>query len=151
MRAVIQRVSKASVTIENKIFSSIENGFMILLGIEDTDTQEDIDWLAKKIVKMRIFPDENGLMNKDLSSHKGKLLIISQFTLFAMTKKGNRPSFIKASKPDKSKPIYEQFCKKTEELVGKENVKRGIFGADMSVSITNEGPTTIIIDTKNKE
>ena len=146
MRAVIQRVSKASVTINNKVKSSIESGLLVLLGIED----EDIEWLSSKIVNLRIFADENGVMNKSLKEIDGEILIVSQFTLMAQTKKGNRPSYIKASKPDFAIPMYEKFCQVTEGIIGKE-VKTGEFGADMKVELLNDGPVTICIDTKNKE
>ncbi|MBR4970266.1 MAG: D-aminoacyl-tRNA deacylase [Paludibacteraceae bacterium] len=150
MRAVIQRVSKASVTINNKIKSSIESGLLVLLGIEDADRDEDIEWLSSKIVNLRIFADENGVMNKSLKEIDGEILIVSQFTLMAQTKKGNRPSYIKASKPDFAIPMYEKFCQVTEGIIGKE-VKTGEFGADMKVELLNDGPVTICIDTKNKE
>lgn len=150
MRAVIQRVSRASVTIDNKLKSSIETGLLVLLGIEDSDKDEDIEWLSSKIVNLRIFSDENGLMNKSLKEVEGEILIVSQFTLMAQTKKGNRPSYIKASKPDFAIPMYEKFCQKVEEILGKE-VKTGEFGADMKVELINDGPVTICIDTKNKE
>lgn len=150
MRAVIQRVSKASVTINDKIKSSIESGLLVLLGIEDADRDEDIEWLSSKIVNLRIFADENDVMNKSLLEVNGEILIVSQFTLMAQTKKGNRPSYIKASKADFAIPMYEKFCKKVEQLIGKE-VKTGEFGADMKVELLNDGPVTICIDTKNKE
>lgn len=150
MRAVIQRVSKASVTINNKVKSSIESGLLVLLGIEDADRDEDIEWLSSKIVNLRIFADENGVMNKSLKDIDGEILIVSQFTLMAQTKKGNRPSYIKASKPDFAIPMYERFCQVTEEIIGKE-AKTGEFGADMKVELLNDGPVTICIDTKNKE
>ena len=150
MRAVIQRVSKASVTINNKVKSSIESGLLVLLGIEDADRDEDIEWLSSKIVNLRIFADENGVMNKSLKDIDGEILIVSQFTLMAQTKQGNRPSYIKASKPDFAIPMYEKFCQVTEEIIGKE-VKTGEFGADMKVELLNDGPVTICIDTKNKE
>ena len=149
MIAVVQRVSSASVTIENKIKSSIEGGLMVLLGIEDADSQEDIDWLASKIVNLRIFNDDQGVMNVSVMDSKGELLVVSQFTLHASTKKGNRPSYIKAAKPDVAIPLYESFVKAVQTLMGKE-VKTGVFGADMKVSLVNDGPVTIIIDTKNK-
>ena len=149
MIAVVQRVSAASVTIENKIKSSIEGGLMVLLGIEDADSQEDIEWLASKIVNLRIFNDDQGVMNVSVIDSKGELLVVSQFTLHASTKKGNRPSYIKAAKPDVAILLYESFVKAVHTLVGKE-VKTGEFGADMKVSLVNDGPVTIIIDTKNK-
>ena len=150
MRAVIQRVSKASVDIEGKTKGSIEQGLLVLLGIEDSDNQDDIEWLTKKIVQLRIFSDVSGLMNKSVLEICGSILLISQFTLFAQTKKGNRPSFIRASKPEIAIPIYEHFCKELSFSLGKE-VQTGVFGADMQVSLINDGPVTIIMDTKNKE
>lgn len=150
MRVVIQRVTEASVTIDGKVKSEIGNGLLVLVGIEDRDRSEDIDWLAGKIVNMRIFNDENDVMNKSVLDVEGEILIVSQFTLQASTKKGNRPSYIKASKADFAIPMYEQFCNKVEELLGKE-VKTGEFGADMKVRLLNDGPTTIIMDSQNKE
>jgi D-tyrosyl-tRNA(Tyr) deacylase len=150
MRAVIQRVSQASVEIEGQISGSIEQGLLVLLGIEDSDNHDDIDWLSKKIVQMRIFNDEAGLMNKSVQEIQGNILLISQFTLFGQTKKGNRPSFIRASKPDTAIPIYEKFCQTLSEYLGKK-IETGIFGADMKVYLINDGPTTIFVDTKNKE
>jgi D-aminoacyl-tRNA deacylase len=150
MRAVIQRVSQANCTVEGKITGSIGTGFLVLLGIEEADTGEDLQWLAQKIVNLRVFGDENGLMNKALGDVDGHLLLISQFTLFAQTKKGNRPSFIRAAKPEKAIPLYEQMTKTLETLTGK-RIETGIFGADMKISLVNDGPVTIIIDTKNRE
>lgn len=150
MRAVIQRVSKASVDIEGKTKGSIEQGLLVLLGIEDSDNEYDIEWMTKKIVQLRIFSDTAGLMNKSVLEICGSILLISQFTLFAQTKKGNRPSFIRASKPEIAIPIYENFCKELSCNLGKE-IQTGIFGADMQVSLINDGPVTIIMDTKNKE
>ena len=150
MRAVVQRVSHASVTIEGNVKSEIGKGFLVLLGIEDTDTDEDIQWLSGKIARMRVFEDENQLMNLSLDDVHGDLLLISQFTLFASTKKGNRPSFIRAARPEKAIPMYETFIKQLQsEFQGK--VLTGEFGADMKVSLLNDGPVTIVIDTKNKE
>jgi D-tyrosyl-tRNA(Tyr) deacylase len=149
MIAVVQRVSAASVTIENKIKSSIASGLMVLLGIEDADNQEDIEWLASKIVNLRIFNDEQGVMNVSVIDSNGDILVVSQFTLHASTKKGNRPSYIKAAKPEIAIPLYESFVKAVRIILGKE-VKTGEFGADMKVSLVNDGPVTIIIDTKNK-
>ena len=150
MRAVVQRVSHASVTIEGNVKSEIGNGFLVLLGIEDTDTDEDIQWLSGKIARMRVFEDENQLMNLSLDDVHGDILLISQFTLFASTKKGNRPSFIRAARPEKAIPMYEAFIKQLQsEFQGK--VLTGEFGADMKVSLLNDGPVTIVIDTKNKE
>lgn len=150
MKAVIQRVSEASVTVEGKVCGKIANGLMVLIGIEDSDTEEDIGWLSKKILNMRIFNDENGVMNKSLIEVNGELLVISQFTLMALTKKGNRPSYIRASKGDYAQPMYEKFCKVIEKEI-ESKVQTGIFGADMKVSLVNDGPVTIIMDTKNKE
>ncbi len=150
MRAVIQRVSKASVTVDGVIVSKIENGLLILLGIEDADTEEDIIWLSKKIVNLRIFNDAAGVMNNSLLQENGDAIVVSQFTLHAQTKKGNRPSYINASKPDKAIPFYEGFIQQIELDLGKK-VGTGVFGADMKVELLNDGPVTIWIDTKNKE
>ena len=150
MRIVIQRVSHASVTIEGHCKSSIGKGMLILVGIEEADGQEDINWLCKKIVNLRIFDDENGVMNKSILEDGGEILVISECTLHASTKKGNRPSYIKAAKPDVSIPLYEQFCKDLSGALGKE-IGTGIFGADMKVELLNDGPVTICMDTKNKE
>lgn len=150
MRIVIQRVSEASVTIDGHIKSAIGIGFMILLGIEADDTEEDADWLCRKVAGLRVFSDEEGLMNKDLKDVDGKVLVISQFTLHASYKKGNRPSFIKAAKPDQAIPLYHYFVKQLSALIGKQ-VATGSFGADMKVALVNDGPVTIIMDTKNKE
>lgn len=150
MRVVIQRVTEASVRVDNKVTGAINKGLLILVGIEDADTQEDIDWLTKKIVGLRIFDDENGVMNLSVGDVEGGLLAVSQFTLMASTKKGNRPSYIRASKGDFAQPMYEKFCQALERETGKKTEK-GIFGADMKVSLLNDGPVTIIMDTKNKE
>ena len=150
MRAVIQRVSKASVTIHNKIYSQIENGLLVLVGIEDADTAEDIEWLSGKIVNLRVFNDENGVMNVSVKESNGDILVVSQFTLHASTKKGNRPSYIKASKPEFAIPMYEKFVQQLGNDLGK-TVSTGVFGADMKVELLNDGPVTIVIDTKNKE
>lgn len=150
MRVVIQRVSHASVTIDGHCKSAIGKGMLILIGIEEADATEDIDWLCKKIVNLRIFDDENGVMNKSIIEAAGEILVISQFTLHASTKKGNRPSYIKAAKPDISIPLYEQFCRELSSSLGKE-IGTGEFGADMKVELLNDGPVTICIDTKNKE
>ncbi|MBO5838942.1 MAG: D-tyrosyl-tRNA(Tyr) deacylase [Bacteroidales bacterium] len=150
MRAVIQKVKYAKLIIDSEIYSQIEEGLMVLLGIEDADTKEDIEWLADKIRKLRIFEDENGVMNLSVEDVKGEMMIVSQFTLHASTKKGNRPTYIRASKPEFSKPMYESFVARTREVfAGK--VATGVFGADMQIELVNNGPTTIIIDTKNKE
>ena len=149
MIAVVQRVSAASVTIENTIKSSIASGLMVLLGIEDADNHEDIEWLASKIVNLRIFNDEQGVMNVSVKDSEGDILVVSQFTLHASIKKGNRPSYIKAAKPEIAIPLYESFVKVVQTTLGKE-VKTGEFGADMKVSLVNDGPVTILIDTKNK-
>ena len=150
MKVVIQRVTRASVTIEQQLFSSIGKGMLILVGIQSDDTDDDINWLTSKIVNLRIFDDENGVMNKSILEDGGEILVISQFTLHASTKKGNRPSYIKAAKPDVSIPLYEQFCKDLSGALGKE-IGTGIFGADMKVELLNDGPVTICMDTKNKE
>lgn len=150
MRAVIQRVSSASVTVEERITGSVENGLLVFVGIEDTDTSEDIEWLSSKIVNLRIFSDANGIMNVSVKDNGGGILLVSQFTLHASTKKGNRPSYIKASKPDVAIPIYEKMIAQLEKDLGKK-IETGIFGADMKVSLLNDGPVTIVIDTKNKE
>ena len=150
MRAVIQRVAKASVTIDGKIHSQIGNGLLVLLGIEDADTAKDIEWLSAKIVNLRIFNDENGVMNISVKEINGEILVVSQFTLHASTKKGNRPSYIKASKPEIAIPLYEKFLQQLSNDLEKQ-VKAGIFGAAMKVELLNDGPVTIMIDTKNKE
>lgn len=150
MKAVIQRVSQASVTIEGERVADIQHGLLVLVGFEDSDNQEDIDWLSSKIANLRIFGDENGIMNLSLKDIAGDMIIVSQFTLHALTKKGNRPSYIKASKPEIAIPLYERFIAQMETELGKK-VQTGKFGADMKVSLLNDGPVTIIIDTKNKE
>lgn len=150
MKVVIQRTTEASVTIDNKITGQIGNGLMVLLGIGEDDTDEDIEWLSKKLSNLRIFSDDEGLMNLSIQDIKGEFLVVSQFTLHAKTKKGNRPSFIHAAKPDIAIPLYEKF-KKVLAAVSGCNVESGEFGADMKVSLVNDGPVTIIIDTKNKE
>ena len=149
MRAVVQRVSEASVTVEGAIVSQINEGLLILVGIENEDTQEDIEWLTKKIANMRIFNDENGVMNKSLLAVEGDAIVVSQFTLQANTKKGHRPSYIKAAKPEVAIPIYEKFVQEFENQIGKK-VGTGVFGADMKVRLLNDGPVTIILDSKNK-
>ena len=150
MKAVIQRVSQASVTINNEKVADIGLGLLILVGIEDADTQDDIDWLTAKIAQLRIFNDENEVMNKSVQDLNGDVIVVSQFTLHASTKKGNRPSYLKASKPPIAIPLYEAFVTSMEKSIGKK-VQTGQFGADMKVSLINDGPVTIIIDTKNKE
>ncbi|MET4082460.1 D-tyrosyl-tRNA(Tyr) deacylase [Pedobacter sp. UYP30] len=150
MRAVIQRVTEASCKVDGQITGNISTGFLVLLGIEDADGKEDLDWLAQKIVGLRVFSDENGLMNKALTDVDGNILLISQFTLFAATKKGNRPGFNRAAKPEIAIPLYEQMILKLSALLNKK-VETGIFGADMKISLLNDGPVTILIDTKNKE
>lgn len=150
MRAVIQRVTQASCMVDGESTGKIDQGFLVLLGIEDTDTEDDVQWLAQKITGLRVFSDETGLMNKALADVDGNILLISQFTLFAQTKKGNRPSFIKAAKPDKAIPIYEQMIKMLTTLTGKK-IATGIFGADMKIGLVNDGPVTIIMDTKDKD
>ena len=149
MIAVIQRVSESSVKIDGKIKAYIGLGLMVLLGIEEADGPEDIEWLSKKIVNLRIFPDENEVMNRSLLDINGEILLISQFTLHASTKKGNRPSYIKAAKPDIAIPIYEKMIVALETELGK-SIGTGVFGADMKVSLINDGPVTIVMDTKNK-
>lgn len=150
MRAVIQRVSEASVIIENEIISRIEIGLVILLGIEIDDNTEDVKWLANKTSQLRIFSDIEGKMNNSILDVNGSVIVVSQFTLHAKTKKGNRPSYIKASRPEQAIPLYELFKEELSQLIGKK-VQSGVFGADMKVSLINDGPVTIIIDTKNKE
>lgn len=150
MRTVIQRVKYASVTIDGNLKSKIGKGLLILVGIEDRDTQEDIDWLCKKICALRIFDDENGVMNRSVTDIDGEILVVSQFTLHASTKKGNRPSYIKASKPDFAIPMYEKFCDEMSINLDKQ-VQTGTFGADMKVELLNDGPVTILIDSQNKE
>jgi D-tyrosyl-tRNA(Tyr) deacylase len=150
MRAVIQRVKHASVMIDEKVKSSIQGGLLILLGVEDADTSEDIEWLSAKISNLRIFNDEQGIMNLSVKEINGEVLVVSQFTLHASTKKGNRPSYIRSAKPDIAIPLYEKFIKQIEFDLGKQ-VQTGVFGADMKVELLNDGPVTIIIDTKNKE
>jgi D-aminoacyl-tRNA deacylase len=150
MRAVIQRVSNALVKVEGVVTGQIHQGLLVLIGIEDSDGQDDLEWLSSKIVNLRIFNDEEGVMNKSVKEIEGEVLVVSQFTLHAATKKGNRPSYIRASKPEKAVPIYEQFKQQLATDVGKE-IQSGIFGADMKVELLNDGPVTIIIDTKNKE
>lgn len=150
MRVVIQRVSHASVTINGVCKSAIQEGFMILVGIEEADTKEDADWLCKKITGLRVFDDENGVMNKSILEVNGEILVISQFTLMASTKKGNRPSYIRAAKHKTAIPLYEYFCNELSIALGKE-VGTGEFGADMKVELLNNGPVTICMDTKNKE
>lgn len=150
MRVVIQRVSHASVTIEGICKSAIGEGFMILVGIEEADTQEDADWLCRKIVGLRVFDDENGVMNRSITDINGEILVISQFTLMASTKKGNRPSYIRAARHETAIPLYEYFCNELEIALGKK-IGTGEFGADMKVELLNNGPVTICMDTKNKE
>ncbi|GMV78230.1 MAG: D-aminoacyl-tRNA deacylase [Chitinophagaceae bacterium] len=150
MKVVIQRVTQASVSINNVIHSSIAKGVLVLLGIEDADNKKDIIWLSNKIINLRIFDDENGVMNKSIKEIDGEILLISQFTLHASTKKGNRPSYIKASKPEFAIPMYESMIQQLEIDFGKK-IGTGIFGADMKVSLLNDGPVTIIIDSKNRE
>jgi len=150
MRAVIQRVSQASCKVDGKITGEIETGFLVLLGIEDADTQEDLEWLAQKIANMRVFNDEHNLMNKSLADIDGNILLISQFTLFAATKKGNRPGFTRAARPDKAIPMYQEMIKQLSALLNKE-IQCGIFGADMKIHLLNDGPVTIVMDTKDKD
>jgi D-aminoacyl-tRNA deacylase len=150
MRAVVQRVSEASVTIAGQIRGVIQNGLVVLLAVEEADTPEDIEWLSGKIVRLRIFPDDNGVMNRSVQEVDGDVLLISQFTLFASTKKGNRPSYTRAARPEIAVPLYEVFCRRLTEGLGKV-VRTGEFGADMKVSLVNDGPVTIVIDSKNRE
>ena len=150
MRAILQRVTSCSVTINHQTKSQIGNGLLILLVIEENDTETDIDWLVKKIIQMRIFSDENGKMNLSVQDINGEILVVSQFTLFASTKKGNRPSFTRSAKPEIAVPLYEKFIGETEKIFGK-NIQTGTFGADMKVQILNDGPVTIIIDSKQAE
>ena len=150
MKTVIQRVSFASVTIDSKIVADIQKGLLVLVGIEDADTQEDIEWLSQKIINLRIFGDENDVMNLSVKDINGEIIVVSQFTLHALTKKGNRPSYIKASRPEIAIPMYESFVHKIENELGKK-VQTGIFGADMKVALLNDGPVTIVMDSKNKE
>jgi D-aminoacyl-tRNA deacylase len=150
MRAVIQRVTHAGVTIEGKLYASIEDGLLVLLGIEDADTDGDIEWLSGKIVNLRIFNDKDGVMNISIKETGGNILLISQFTLHASTKKGNRPSYIKSAKPDVAVPLYEKMIQQLSNELGKE-IKTGIFGADMKVELLNDGPVTIFINSKSKE
>ena len=150
MKAVLQRVSQASVTIDNQNVAQIEQGLLVLVGIVEEDTQEDINWLVNKIVNCRIFTDENGVMNKSVKEIDGDVIVVSQFTLHASTKKGNRPSYIKAAKPDVAIPLYESFVKTCKKDLNKP-IQTGDFGADMKVALVNDGPVTIIIDTKSKE
>jgi D-tyrosyl-tRNA(Tyr) deacylase len=150
MRAVIQRTTKASVTINQERVASIDKGIVVLLGIENDDNQEDIEWLSRKITNLRIFEDDNGVMNQSIIDNSGDIILVSQFTLHASTKKGNRPSYIKAARPDVAIPIYEAFKGQLEKVLGKD-IQTGTFGADMQVELINDGPVTIIIDTKQKE
>lgn len=150
MKAVIQRVSNASVTVDGKVTGAVNTGLLVLLGIEDADTTEDIEWLSNKITSLRIFNDDNGVMNISVKEVNGDILLISQFTLHASTKKGNRPSYIKASKPEIAIPVYEKMIAQLEKDLGKK-IECGVFGGDMKVKLLNDGPVTIVIDTKNKE
>lgn len=150
MRVVVQRVKEARVSIQGQVKSSIGEGLLVLLGIEETDSQEDIDWLCRKITELRIFNDENGVMNRSITETGGDIIVVSQFTLMASTRKGNRPSYIRAARPDVSIPLYEAFCRHISARLGKP-IGTGEFGADMQVSLLNDGPVTICMDTKNKE
>jgi D-tyrosyl-tRNA(Tyr) deacylase len=150
LKTVIQRVSQASVTIDSKIAANIQKGLLVLVGIEDADNQEDINWLCQKVANLRIFGDENEVMNLSVKDIDGDVIVVSQFTLQASTKKGNRPSYIKAAKPEVAIPLYEQFVQQFELELGKK-VQTGVFGADMKVALINDGPVTILIDSKNKE
>lgn len=150
MRIVIQRVKSASVTISGKLFSEIEKGLLVLLGVEDADGTEDIEWLTNKLVNLRIFSDQKGLMNLSVKDIDGQILVVSQFTLFAGTKKGNRPSFVRSAKPEIAIPLYEKFLTETQRLITKP-IRTGVFGADMQIELINDGPVTIVIDSKNRE
>ena len=150
MRVLIQRVKEASVTIDSEVISLIQNGLLVFVGITDDDSREDIQWLTKKIANIRLFDDENGVMNRSVIESGGDILAVSQFTLMASTKKGNRPSYIKAARPEISVPSYEEFCSEMELAVNKP-IQRGVFGADMKVRLLNDGPVTIFIDSKNRE
>lgn len=150
MRVLIQRVKEASVTVDNKVISLIDNGLLLFVGITDDDTRDDILWLTKKIANIRLFDDENGVMNLSVMDTDGDILAVSQFTLMASTKNGNRPSYIKAAKPEISVPLYEEFCSEMELAVNKP-IQRGVFGADMKVRLLNDGPVTIFMDSKNRE
>lgn len=150
MRVVVQRVTSASVSIDDTVYNKIRQGLLLLVGIEELDTVEDLVWLAAKIVNMRIFSDDNGLMNKSVADVFGEILVISQFTLFASTKKGNRPSFIRAAKPEYATKLYEMFCAQLSQELSRP-VKTGVFGADMQIALMNDGPVTIQIDSKNRE
>lgn len=150
MRVVLQRVSQASVTVNDEIISEIEKGFLILLGIEEADDSDDIAWLVRKISKMRVFEDQGGKMNQSLIDQGGNALVVSQFTLYANTKKGNRPSFIKAARPNQAEPLYQEFCSILSEEIGK-SVSQGKFGTEMKLALINDGPVTITMDSKNRE
>ena len=150
MRLVVQRVLRASVEVEEKLISRIDKGLLILVGVENGDTAEDMEWLAAKTANLRIFPDAGGVMNLSVCDIDGEVLAVSQFTLTASTRKGNRPSYIRAARPETAVPLYEKFCERLSQLIGKE-VKKGIFGADMQVSLINDGPVTIMIDSRLKE
>jgi D-tyrosyl-tRNA(Tyr) deacylase len=150
MRAVIQRVTQASCTVDGQTTGAIEKGLLVLIGIEDTDNDEDLTWLSQKLVNLRIFSDEQGLMNKSVHDIDGNILLISQFTLLAQTKKGNRPSFIRAAKPEKAKPLYKQMATQLSALLQKE-VQLGVFGADMKIDLRNDGPVTIVMNTKDRD
>ena len=150
MKILIQRVKRASVTVNNELISLIDKGLLVFVGIGEEDNDEDIQWLSKKIANIRLFDDENGVMNKSVMDIDGEVLAVSQFTLMASTKKGNRPSYIKAARPEISVPLYEKFCKEIELAINKP-IKRGVFGADMKVDLLNDGPVTIFIDSKNRE
>ncbi len=150
MRAVIQRVTHASCTVEGKVTGQIEDGLLVLVGVEDLDTDADMQWLCQKLVNLRIFGDENGLMNKSVMDIAGNILLISQFTLFAQTKKGNRPSFVRAARPDKAEPMYQEMLQQLSSLLGKP-AQAGVFGADMKLDLRNDGPVTIIMNTQDKD
>jgi len=150
MRTIVQRVREASVAVDAKCVAEIGQGMLLLVGFEDADTPDDLEWMAQKVANLRIFDDAEGVMNRSVKDVEGELLVVSQFTLYASVKKGNRPSYIRAAKPDVAVPLYEAFCETMSQYLGK-RVKTGIFGADMKVSLVNDGPVTIVIDTKHKE
>ena len=150
MRTIVQRVREASVAVDAKCVAEIGQGMLLLVGFEDADTPDDLEWTAQKVANLRIFDDAEGVMNRSVKDVEGELLVVSQFTLYASVKKGNRPSYIRAAKPDVAVPLYESFCETMRQYLGK-RVKTGIFGADMKVSLVNDGPVTIVIDTKHKE
>lgn len=150
MKAVIQRVAEASVTVNNSVVSQIDSGLLVLLGVEVGDTLEELNWLVQKVANLRIFEDEEGVMNRSVMDSGGEMIVVSQFTLLAQTKKGNRPSYIRAARPEEANPLYENFVNAMSQVLGKQ-VGKGVFGADMKVRLLNDGPVTLVIDTRNKE